>query len=477
MLHVKNLSGGYNGYSVLNNVSFSVERGELFGILGPNGSGKTTLLKMISGLLLPEQGEVLVKSRPLQSYHSKELAKIIAVLPQVSSEVFAYTVKEAVALGRYAHQSGWLQSRYADDEEIVKEAMKLTGVTKYQNKLLNELSGGERQRVFLAQALAQEPEILLLDEPTNHLDISYQKELLDQLKKWTKKRGLTVISIFHDVNLAALYCDRLLLLNEGQINIVDQPNEVLQERRIQQVYKTDIAKQPHPIVPKPQMILLPDKSETVEELSIDERYLKTSDEMIEIRSPIPLKTMSSAVIGAGIGWYHTFVNCHASQDHQQELSSFLKEKGLNPSNTVGMLTTIQLEDAYSQSFYGEGFSIFVVVTTCIEKAADESREVKHSLNLVAGTINTWVFINGHISDEAFIQSMMIATEAKVEALRDMNVTNQNMNDSVTDGTLVAATQTGVELRNADSLGKLIYSGVYKCTKSAILKNKMRMLND
>ena len=122
--------------------------------------------------------------------------------------------------------------------------MKQTGVADFSDKDIQTLSGGERQRVFLAQALAQEPKILLLDEPTNHLDLSYQKELLDMLKAWTKERELTVISIFHDLNLAGLYCDRLLLLEKGQIQVVDVPNEVLQQERIQDVYHTTIEKHP-----------------------------------------------------------------------------------------------------------------------------------------------------------------------------------------------------------------------------------------
>ena len=142
---------------------------------------------------------------------------MIAVLSQHSSQSFSYTVKETVSLGRYAHQKGLFQSWSKADEEVIQRVMKQIGVSRFQNKNIQELSGGEKQRVFLAQALAQEPEILLLDEPTNHLDLSYQKELLDFLKQWTSDNGLTVISIFHDLNLAGLYCDRLLLLENGRL--------------------------------------------------------------------------------------------------------------------------------------------------------------------------------------------------------------------------------------------------------------------
>src|SRR5690242_434171 len=225
MIRVENISGGYSGEAVLKNVSFEVGTGELFGVLGPNGSGKTTLLKLLSGILPIRGGEIFLKGKRLQDFSTKQLARMVGVLSQHSFESFSYTVKETVSLGRYAHQKGWFQSWSKEDEEIVQKVLAQTGVASLQNKTIQELSGGEKQRVFLAQALAQEPEILLLDEPTNHLDLSYQKELLDLLKRWTIEKGLTVVSIFHDLNLAGLYCDRLLLLEKGTMNIQHIPNE------------------------------------------------------------------------------------------------------------------------------------------------------------------------------------------------------------------------------------------------------------
>ena len=233
MLEIQKLYGGYGNESVLSDVSFEIHKGELFGVLGPNGSGKTTLLKMISGVLPFKQGSILLKGKPLETYTAKQLAKVIAVLSQHTSEAFSYTVKETVSLGRYAHQKGFFKEWSKEDEAMVQQVMNWTGVAAFQDQPIQFLSGGERQRVFLAQALAQEPEILFLDEPTNHLDLSYQKDLLDLLKKWTREQGLTVLSIFHDLNLAGLYCDRLLLLENGKINSYDTPNEVLKQERIQ----------------------------------------------------------------------------------------------------------------------------------------------------------------------------------------------------------------------------------------------------
>ena len=170
MLEIQQLYGGYRNEDVLTNISIQVKKGELFGIIGPNGSGKTTLMKMISGVQPFREGNILIKGESLKEYSAKQLAKVIAVLSQHSSESFSYTVKETVSLGRYAHQKGFFKEWSQKDEEIVEEVMNWTGVLTLQDQPIQLLSGGERQRAFLAQALAQEPEILLLDEPTNHLD-------------------------------------------------------------------------------------------------------------------------------------------------------------------------------------------------------------------------------------------------------------------------------------------------------------------
>ena len=316
MLNVQQVSGGYSSEAVLKDISFSVEKGELFGVLGPNGSGKTTLLKLISGILPIQAGEIFINGKRLQEYRAKQLAQIIAVLSQHSSQSFSYTVKETVSLGRYAHQKGLFHAWSNTDEEVVQRVMKQIGVSGFQNKNIQELSGGEKQRVFLAQALAQEPGILLLDEPTNHLDLSYQKELLDFLKEWTSENGLTVISIFHDLNLAGLYCDRLLLLENGRINIDHIPNEVLREERIRDVYQTEIQKHQHHKVPAPQMVLLPKQKNDIVDFNLDEKGLHISEEFIHLTSPLPLRTMSSGVIGSGTGWHQNFVNRHVLKDYK-----------------------------------------------------------------------------------------------------------------------------------------------------------------
>jgi iron complex transport system ATP-binding protein len=485
MLRVQDVSGGYSDESVLKDISFEVQTGELFGILGPNGSGKTTLLKMISGILPIARGDIFIKEKRLQEYNSKQLAQIVAVLSQHSQQSFSYTVKETVSLGRYAHQSGWFQTWGEMDESIVQRVMKQTGIASFQNKSIQELSGGEKQRVFLAQALAQEPEILLLDEPTNHLDLSYQKELLDLLKNWTTETGLTVLSIFHDLNLAGLYCDRLLLLENGSININHIPNEVLREERIRDVYHTEIKKHPHPRVAAPQMVLLPEEKQEKKKIQIDEKVLRRTNEFIELKASSHLRTMSSGVIGSGTGWHHTFVNRHVDKnyncsDHRKEMADFLIEKGFEPSETVGMMTAVVLEDVSYKHIEGDGFSVFVVVTAGVGNAIDSSKGEQHTFEQVPGTINTWIFVNGELTEEAFIQSIMTATEAKAKALYDLKVmdavTGTIATGTSTDSILIAATQAGEILEYAGTitpLGKIIGSAVYECTAEGIRKSQKR----
>jgi iron complex transport system ATP-binding protein len=486
MISVQDVTGGYASEPVLHNVSFEVRSGELFGVLGPNGSGKTTLLKILSGVLPIRDGEVFIKSKRLQEYSTKELARIVAVLSQHSTQSFSYTVKETVTLGRYAHQHGWFQTLSKEDERIVQRVMAQTGLSSLQNKNIQELSGGEKQRVFLAQALAQEPEILLLDEPTNHLDLSYQKELLDLLKSWTIENGLTVVSIFHDLNLAGLYCDRLLLLEKGTISIQHLPDEVLKEERIRNVFHADIKKHPHPKVAAPQLVLLPDLKPIENTVKIDKDLLAISEEYITLTSPIALRTMSSGVLGSGVGWYQKFVNRHVDKnyncsDHRKEMAGFLKANGFEPAETVGMMTAVFLEDAAYQWYRKNDFSIFVVVTAGVSNAVDASKSEMHSFEDIPGTINTWIFVNGELTEEAFIQSIMTATEAKGKVMEDQKVpdkvTGTIATGTSTDSILIAATQQGKYLEFAGTitpLGKLIGKAVYDCTTRAIQKSRKRM---
>jgi iron complex transport system ATP-binding protein len=481
MLSIQDVTGGYNGRNIIKDMTFQVHEGEFFGILGPNGSGKTTLLKMISGILPAIKGTISVKNQSIQSYTPKEIAKVISVLPQLTSESFSYTVEETVMLGRYAHQKGWLQTSSKEDEQIVKEVMIQTGVFEFRNRSLHELSGGERQRVFLAQALAQEPEILLLDEPTNHLDLAYQKDLLDFIKKMTNEHKLTVISVFHDINLAALYCDRILLMDNGRIKRMGTPSEVITEEYIYHVYETTMKKHYHPTIPKPQLALIPELHTEEAVVEIDEIYLKRIEEGIVLESPIPLKTMASVGFHSGIGWFQIFVNRYVPKDtvfenHHEEITTFLTSKGFPLSKTVGVMTTAAMQAPSWEYVRGDGFSVFIVVTAGMGKAVDVSKGDVHSTEWLPDAIHTWLFINGELSDEAYIQAIITATEAKVKVLQDLemqdSLTRTNATDTTQDSILIAATQKGEKFQHAGAytpLGQAIGKGVYHCIKKAIEK--------
>src|SRR5690625_2426482 len=486
MLKVHNVSGGYSNHPVIKEVDFSVEEGEFFGILGPNGSGKTTLLKMISGLIPLRSGAVFFQEKNLSNFTKKELAKKIAVLPQLTMQTFAYTVKDTVALGRYAYQQGIFQYWTKTDEKIVQRVMKQTNITDFAERSLHELSGGEQQRVFLAQALTQEPDILLLDEPTNHLDLAHQKELLDLLKTSAKQDGLTVISIFHDLNLASLYCDQLLLLHNGKTKTIETPDQVLTESIVKEVYKTEVKKYPHPEIPKPQLHLLPNITKRKsDELMINESLLVVKPEHIALTSPLPLRTLSSGISGSGIGWHSHFVNRHVDKDydckdHLQDMNAYLIRHTFNPHETVGMMTAVYPEDVSFSTFKEEFFSIFVVVTAGVGNAVDSARAKLHHMTSPIGTINIWIFVNGHMTDEAYIQAVMTATETKTKVLQELNVMDQYTGTiatgTSTDSILIASTQQGEKLPYAGTatpLGRLIGKSVYSETKQAILKSQKR----
>lgn len=234
MIKVQDLEFYYGNKKILDNISFEVESGEILGILGPNGSGKTTLLNVLNGVLKKKNGDIFIKNKKIEDYSRKELAKIMAILPQDMSPSFDFTVYEIVSMGRYPHL-GLLDSFSEKDEKMIENAMEITDVLKFKNKSIREISGGERQRVFIARAIAQEPEIILLDEPTSNLDLKYQIEILDIIEKM-RKEGKTIIISMHDVNLAIKYCSRLALLSSGKIYAIGKPDEIIDEKSISEVY-------------------------------------------------------------------------------------------------------------------------------------------------------------------------------------------------------------------------------------------------
>ncbi len=224
----------YGDRVVIDGVRIGLCRGEFVGLLGANGSGKSTLLRTFTGYQRPDAGTVRVCGRSLHTYGVKQIARMIAYVPQDTAVGFDFTVKQIVAMGRHPYQRRLTGHRRAD-EQAVYRAMQAADVLALADRSVLELSGGQRQMVFIAKALAQEPELLVLDEPISALDIRYQLRVLHLLRDITRK-GVTAIAALHDLNLAARFCDRVYLLNQGSILAEGRPEEVLNEQNIMQAY-------------------------------------------------------------------------------------------------------------------------------------------------------------------------------------------------------------------------------------------------
>ncbi|UCD49074.1 MAG: ABC transporter ATP-binding protein [Phycisphaerales bacterium] len=204
-----------SGHPVLGGVSLTVERGTFLAVAGPNGAGKSTLLNLLAGLLVPQSGTISIEAANIRSYRQRDLARKVAVVRQESIPPFGFSVAETVMMARTPHYGHWGFETQAD-RELVAEALDATDTAPFAWRPLADLSGGERQRVFIARALAQDTPILLLDEPTSFLDLKHQVEIYDLLKSVQRDRGRTIIAITHDINLAAQYCDRALMLQRYQ---------------------------------------------------------------------------------------------------------------------------------------------------------------------------------------------------------------------------------------------------------------------
>lgn len=254
MLSLHNISVGYGGTLALRDVTMEVAQGEFVGVIGPNGCGKTTLLRVAAGTLLPEAGKIRLQGRPLQGIARRQLARTVACLPQHVAVDLAFTVHELVLMGRSPHVSR-IGSETKGDMEIVERAMALADVLHLADRPITELSGGERQRAYLAMCLAQEPSLLLLDEPTNHSDLRHQLSLLDVIVTLNCQARMTVLAVFHDLNLAAQYCDRLLLLDRGGIAALGPPQDVLTEETIYKVFGVTASVQHDPSSQRTHVVL------------------------------------------------------------------------------------------------------------------------------------------------------------------------------------------------------------------------------
>ncbi len=238
VITVNDLSAGYQNKSILNNVSFSVKRGEMIGIIGPNGAGKSTLLKTIRGLLPKQKGSIVLFETDIDALSERDFARNVAYLQQHVDVSFGYTGKELVMAGRYPYLEWW-QGESDDDETIVRQCMEYTGVWDLADTSVEQVSGGQKQRILLAKVLAQKTPILFLDEPTTGLDIVYQEEIF-RFCETLCKAGKTVIMVAHELNLAAKFCNRLLLVANGGILADGSPEEVLDAGHLSIAYNVPV---------------------------------------------------------------------------------------------------------------------------------------------------------------------------------------------------------------------------------------------
>lgn len=252
MLEARNITINYGSRPAVSDASLRAEPGQAVAIIGPNGAGKSTLLRALNGTLVPSTGNILLDDQPLRSYARRAVARHIAVVAQESDLRFPVTVMEFVLGGRYAWSTawGWESER---DVEIATAILKETELESFASRLMNELSGGERQRAVLARALATEAKILLLDEPTANLDLAHQATMLRLVRARCHGNGVAAVVVTHDVNLAAEFADRVLLMKNGRVLAAGAPREILTPELLREVFALEVLVDAHPISGAPRV--------------------------------------------------------------------------------------------------------------------------------------------------------------------------------------------------------------------------------
>ena len=254
MIELKDVSLGYDQRAVVNNIHLKAVPGEMLGLIGPNASGKSTLIKGITRVIDLFFGHILIDGRDIKTIKRDELARLIATVPQNPVLPEAFTAFEVVLMGRTPHL-GFLRYEGERDMAIAWQAMRATKTQFFAERRIGELSGGEKQRLIIARALTQQPRVILLDEPTAHLDINHQVEILNLVKSLCLEQNLTVIAALHDLNLAAQYCNRLVMLNGGQIHAEGIPQDVLTVENIKRAYGAEVCVYSHPINKLPAILI------------------------------------------------------------------------------------------------------------------------------------------------------------------------------------------------------------------------------
>jgi iron complex transport system ATP-binding protein len=234
ILSAEGIAFSYGKTPVLDALNLDIAKGEFLGLIGPNGSGKTTFLKLLMHILSPSRGKVLFEGMALEEMKRREIAQKIAFVPQEENTNFVFSAMEMVLMGRSPYLKGF-QTEGEYDLEVTKKAMSLTDCWQFKERDILTLSGGEKKRVFIARALAQEPEIILMDEPTTHLDLNHQVEIMEKMLE-LNKAGLTIIMVSHDINLASSFCTRLAVLKNGMITTSGTPGEIVNSQLLESVY-------------------------------------------------------------------------------------------------------------------------------------------------------------------------------------------------------------------------------------------------
>ena len=255
ILTLENIGFKYGEITALQGINLRIGKGEILGILGPNGSGKSTLLRIMDGVLTPGEGEIRIKGVPLSTLKRPELAREVAMVGQENHFRFSFNSLEVVLMGRFPHLKR-LQFEGEKDLKIAREALRSTHSLELAGRSINELSGGEKQRVLIARALAQEPESILLDEPTSFLDLKFKREIFRLISGLSREKGLSVILVSHDIDLASQYCHRLLMLKNGSIHVIGKPEEVITVSNIEEVYECPVIVDSNPSSGRPRVSLV-----------------------------------------------------------------------------------------------------------------------------------------------------------------------------------------------------------------------------
>jgi iron complex transport system ATP-binding protein len=246
MIELHDVSLGYDHRVILHDVDMRAKPGQILGLVGPNGSGKSTLIKGMTGVIDLLSGRISIDDRDIRSIRRDELARLVATVPQDPTLPAVFTAFEVVIMGRTPHL-GLLRYEGGRDLAIAWRAMEATHTQSFAERRASDLSGGERQRLIIARALTQQPKAMLLDEPTANLDINHQVEILNLVRGLCRVQSLTVIIALHDLNLAAQYCDWMIMLNGGRVHAEGTPVDILTAPNIKKVYGADVCVYPHPI--------------------------------------------------------------------------------------------------------------------------------------------------------------------------------------------------------------------------------------